>query len=247
MEYYKISSQPLYERNNMDIEFFLKYFARALTLLLVLPLHEAAHAGMARLLGDDTAQRQGRLTINPFSHLDPLGTVLIMLTGFGWAKPVPVNPLRMKKYRAGFALTALAGPLSNLLAAIVCVVARMIIIGTDAGVSAFDNYYSEGNLSPLCCTIILLEFLFSVNVGLAVFNLIPLPPLDGFNILRCFTNEKFDRWVYMHQREIQIGFLIFLVVSSSVDAKYNPIYLLSSKIRELIWDMFTWIPDVMRK
>ena len=98
----------------MDIEFFLKYFSRIVTLLLVLPLHEAAHAFVAYRFGDDTAARQGRLTVNPFAHLDPIGSLLIVLTGFGWAKPVPINPMRMKKYRAGIALTALAGPVSNL-------------------------------------------------------------------------------------------------------------------------------------
>lgn len=227
----------------MDIVFFLKYFARILTMLLVLPLHEAAHAGVARLLGDDTAQRQGRLTVNPFAHLDPIGSVLIILTGFGWAKPVPVNPMRMKKYRAGFALTALAGPVSNLLAAIAAALARSIILSTDAGYQAIFDYAVHDNISPMFCAVLLLEFLVSVNVGLAVFNLIPLPPLDGFNVLRYFTSEKFDRWFYMHQREIQIGFLLFLVVFSQITPQYNPIYIVSDALQDLIWKMFSWIPE----
>lgn len=232
----------LHERKSMDIEFFLKYFARALTLLLVLPLHEAAHAGVARLMGDDTAQRQGRLTINPFSHLDPLGSLLIMLTGFGWAKPVPVNPMRMKKYRAGFALTALAGPVSNLLAAIAAAFVHAIIYSTEAGYKAIFEYFVYDNITPLFCVILLTEFLVAVNVGLALFNLIPLPPLDGFNVLRYFTNEKFDRWFYMHQREIQIGFLIFLVLFNSIDSQYNPLYYLSNAVEEFVWWLTSWIP-----
>ena len=103
----------------MNIETFLKYFSRVITLLLVIPLHEAAHGLVAKWLGDATAERQGRITLTPFAHLDPIGSLLMIFTGFGWAKPVPVNPVRMKKYRAGFALTALAGPVSNLLAAFV--------------------------------------------------------------------------------------------------------------------------------
>lgn len=227
----------------MDIEFFLKYFARALTILLVLPLHEAAHAGVARLMGDDTAQRQGRLTVNPFAHLDPLGSVLIMLTGFGWAKPVPVNPLRMKKYRAGFALTALAGPVSNLIAAIVAAFVYSGIFATEAGYKAIYEYAVNDSVTPMFCVLLLLEFLVSVNVGLALFNLIPLPPLDGFNVLRYFTSEKIDRWFYMHQREIQIGFLIFLVVFSNIDSQYNPLYFLSDVVENLVWRLTSWIPE----
>ena len=103
----------------MDITVFIKYFSRIITMLLVLPLHESAHALVAKWFGDDTAERQGRISLNPLAHLDPFGGLLMVLTGFGWAKPVPINPLRMKKYRAGISLTALAGPVSNLLAAFV--------------------------------------------------------------------------------------------------------------------------------
>lgn len=226
----------------MDIEIFLKYFARAATLLLVLPLHEAAHAGVARLLGDDTAQRQGRLTINPFAHLDLVGSVLIMLTGFGWAKPVPVNPMRMKKYRAGFALTALAGPVSNLIAAIVAAFIHEGICATEAGYNSYFEFYINDNITPLFCAAVLMEFLVAVNVGLALFNLIPLPPLDGFNVLRYFTSEKFDRWFYLHQREIQLGFLIFLVAFSSIDSRYNPLYYLTDAVEDFVWWLTSWIP-----
>ncbi len=230
------------ERISMNIELFIKYFARAVTLLLVLPLHEAAHAGVARLLGDDTAQRQGRLTINPFAHLDLVGSALIMLTGFGWAKPVPVNPMRMKKYRAGFALTALAGPVSNILAAIAAAFIHAGILATNAGFEARYDFFINDKITPLFCAILLTEFLVSVNVGLALFNLIPLPPLDGFNVLRYFTNEKFDRWFYIHQREISIGFLLFLIVFSTIDSAYNPLYFLSDAMENFVWKIVSWIP-----
>lgn len=226
----------------MDIEFFLKISARVLTMLLVLPLHEAAHAGVAYLLGDDTAARQGRLTISPFAHLDPIGSILIVLTGFGWAKPVPVNPMRMKKYRAGFALTALAGPVSNLLAAIAAAFAHAGILATHAGYEARYDYFINDQITPLFCAILLTEFLVAVNVGLAIFNLIPLPPLDGFNVLRYFTSDKFDRWFYEHQREVQVGFLIFLVVFSNIDSQYNPLYFISDAMQNFIWNIVSWIP-----
>ena len=138
-------------------------------MLLVLPLHESAHALVAKWFGDDTAERQGRISLNPLAHLDPFGGLLMVLTGFGWAKPVPINPLRMKKYRAGISLTALAGPVSNLLAAFVAGIAYNIIICTKSGLVALVS----SEVTTMSCVLLLLSFLFQVNVGLAVFNLIP--------------------------------------------------------------------------
>lgn len=226
----------------MDIEVFLKYFSRIVTLLLVLPLHEAAHAFVAYRFGDDTAARQGRLTVNPFAHLDPIGSLLIVLTGFGWAKPVPINPLRMKKYRAGISLTALAGPVSNLLAAFVAALVYSLIMMTKYGIAAIANYHFGTGVTPLFCVLMLMVYLVEVNVGLAIFNLIPLPPLDGFNVLRYFTSERFDRWFYIHQREIQIGFLLVIVALSWIPARFNPLYHARNFISDLIWKSVSWIP-----
>lgn len=216
----------------MNISKFLEIFSRLLTLLLVIPVHEAAHGLMAKWLGDDTAERQGRITLNPFAHLDPIGSLLMLFTGFGWAKPVNVNPLRMKKYRAGFALTALAGPVSNLLAAFVAGLIYNILLATEAGLNAMVS----ASISPLYCLMLILNFLFSINIGLAIFNLIPVPPLDGFNILRYFTSERVDRWFYMHQREISIIFLILIFV---VDI---PLGFLATKVGDLLWNAVDWIP-----
>ena len=191
----------LHERKSMDIEFFLKYFARALTLLLVLPLHEAAHAGVARLMGDDTAQRQGRLTINPFSHLDPLGSLLIMLTGFGWAKPVPVNPMRMKKYRAGFALTALAGPVSNLLAAIAAAFVHAIIYSTEAGYKAIFEYLVYDNITPLFCVILLTEFLILCHSSQNYIHNIFII-YDFKQVQSASSSGRIQRAPLLHQRKI---------------------------------------------
>ncbi len=223
----------------MNIETFLKYFSRVITLLLVIPLHEAAHGLVAKWLGDDTAERQGRITLNPFAHLDPIGSLLMIFTGFGWAKPVPVNPVRMKKYRAGFALTALAGPVSNLLAAFVAGLIYNIMW-------CFDSIRYAEEITPAVCVMFILQYIFSINIGLAIFNLIPIPPLDGFNVLRCFTSDKVDRWFYMHQREVNIGFLIFLGVMTYVPYEYDILSRATGAVSNLLWHLVSWIPAVVK-
>lgn len=222
----------------MNINSFLRVFSRVVTLLLVLPLHETAHALVARWFGDDTAERQGRITLNPFAHLDPLGSILIVISGFGWAKPVPINPLRMKKQKAGIALTALAGPVSNLLAAFVSILIWAILLCTESGITAWVS----GTASPMYSVLMLLYFLFSVNIGLAMFNLIPIPPLDGFNVLRYFTGEKFDRWFYTHQQYVQWGFLIVIVILNYIPSQYNILAIATNFVSDKMFDLVLQIP-----
>lgn len=235
-------------------------FARIATFLLVIPLHESAHALVAKKLGDDTAEKQGRISLNPLVHFDLFGTVLMILTGFGWAKPVPVNPLRFDKtrkngkkvsMRGGLALTALAGPLSNIAAAFVAGLIYSLILCTEDGrlallqLSAADVVVSEKNLTFLASIEILLSYLFNVNVGLAVFNLLPIPPLDGFNVLRYFTSEKVDRWFYENQVIITRGFFALLLLMSYVPVLGKPLEVARDFISNILWKAVSWIPDVI--
>ena len=152
-----------------DILFYLLFIPH---MLFALSIHEASHAGSAYLLGDDTAALQGRVTLNPIRHLDPFGLIAFFIIHFGWARPVPVNPLRLKNPRRDNVLVSFAGPGSNLvMGMLLLVVIRVMWMVAGTG--------SESVRTALA-------FMFvgaQLNVGLCFFNLIPVPPLDGSHIL----------------------------------------------------------------
>lgn len=143
----------------------------ALAALLSISVHESAHALSAHWLGDDTAKRMGRISLNPFRHLDPVGFFMMVVAHFGWARPVPVDMRRFKNPKVGMALTALAGPLSNILLALI---------------STFAFYLTPAAERSAGIANVLISFfrvMIILNTGLAVFNLIPVSPLDGSKIL----------------------------------------------------------------
>ncbi len=149
------------------------FLARLIVLLVGMPLHEWAHAWSAHELGDDTPRWEGRLSLNPMAHLDILGAILILLTGFGWAKPVPVNPYRMRTSpRAGMALSAFAGPASNLVLAMLCALPFRLGLFSVADIAS-------GRLNAAT----LLWLIADVSLNLAIFNLLPFFPLDGEKVL----------------------------------------------------------------
>ncbi|MBN1247642.1 MAG: site-2 protease family protein [Anaerolineae bacterium] len=147
---------------------------RILVIFLGIPIHEWAHGWVAHLLGDETPELQGRLSLNPFVHLDPIGTLSILLTGFGWGRAARVNPYRMTKVsnpRTGMALSALAGPVSNIVQAML--LALPFRLGLFAALEP-DMAYRLAQV---------LFAAIAVNIGLAAFNLLPIPPLDGSRVL----------------------------------------------------------------
>ncbi len=161
---------------------FLVFVAAfAVAVLTGLAFHEFSHAWSANELGDDTAKRDGRLTLNPIKHLDPIGTTLLFVMGFGWAKPTPVNPWRLRAGpRRGGALVAFAGPASNFFfAAVAAIPIRFGIIESDlTSIEAVIRFGDGMDYAWL-----FLSFVISLNIILGIFNLIPIPPLDGFKVL----------------------------------------------------------------
>jgi Zn-dependent protease len=157
----------------------IRFLAAVPVLLIALPFHECAHGYTAHLLGDDTAKNAGRLTLNPFRHLDLVGSLGILFLGFGWANPVPVNPYNFKRRKGDMAITALAGPLSNLLLAFLSLLILAVIRRFG---SASSNAYLYLDY--------FIQYFAMLNISLCVFNLIPLPPLDGSRLLAVLLPEN---------------------------------------------------------
>jgi Zn-dependent protease len=155
--------------------------ARAFVLLTAFAVHEFAHAWTANYFGDDTPRLHGRLTLNPLAHLDPMGSLMLIVAGFGWAKPVPVNPYALQRRSpAALMWVSLAGPMSNLLMAILAAIPFQLGL-----ISVFEAYTNSGNSFLPSVPFLLLEFLY-INLLLMLFNLIPLFPLDGEKIAQYF-------------------------------------------------------------
>ncbi len=172
-------------------------------IVLGLTFHEYAHGLAAHWLGDDTARLQGRLTINPAAHVDPVGLILLFLAGFGWAKPVPVNPLSFKgDMRRGMLLVSLAGPAMNILIAVAAVVVYRALAGLQL------PYFT-----------MIMVYIIQINVVLAIFNLLPIPPLDGSKILAGLLPGR-QEWLY-HLEAYGMIILILLVFSGAIGYVFN--------------------------
>ncbi len=174
------------------------YVLSALVVLIALTVHEFAHGYTAYKLGDMTARDMGRLSLNPIRHLDPIGAIMLLFFHFGWAKPVPINARNFKRPKRDFAITALAGPLSNLLLAFISALLYlvMILIYRNAEIT------SDFGLSLFANAVLFIQLFHLINLGLGVFNLLPLPPFDGSRILySVLPTEKYFA-VMRHERKI---------------------------------------------
>lgn len=187
--------------------FFRDLLIRAPGILVGLTIHEYCHGLVALWRGDPTAKQAGRLSLNPFAHLDPFGTLMLLFGPFGWAKPVPVNYSNLENPRRDSALVSVAGPASNILCA--------IIIGLI--LRFFQNNFIGGG--PLFYLFLILNEAYKINIGLSFFNLLPVPPLDGSNILLSFLpRSKIEPYLSL-MRHVPMIFLVLIFVEFTFKIK----------------------------
>lgn len=182
----------------IDLSNLQSIIIRVVAVLLCLSVHETCHGLAAYALGDPTAKQQHRLSLNPIRHIDPIGLIMMFIAGFGWAKPVPVDMRYFKNPKSGMAITALAGPVSNILLAFILLI---------------PSGWMMDHAAATTLNIVIFRFLYScayLSVGLGVFNLIPIPPLDGSKILAVVLPDS----AYMTlMRYEQYGFIIILAIA----------------------------------
>lgn len=175
----------------MDLSTIL---ATLVAIAIAISVHEFGHAYSAHLLGDDTAKNYGRMTLNPSAHIDPIGLLMMLIFKIGWARPVPVNPNNFKNYRLGNVLVSLSGAIANIFTAIICVL-----------INKFINMYAINLIAG---------YTIVYNVGFAAFNLLPLPPLDGWGIISSFIPYKYNEFVYKYESMSSIIFLVLILTGT---------------------------------
>lgn len=198
-----------------------------ITLIIAFTIHEYAHAFVAYQFGDPTAKNQGRLTLNPMVHLDPIGTILLLIAGFGWARPVPVNRYHFKKPRLAGVLVSVAGPLSNLLLAVLGGLLLTLTMKFGLSGTGWTFLYE------------LFYWFTYLNVLLFIFNLLPLPPLDGYRIIQDLVRPGTRAKMSQYEMYGMLFFLVLVVVDPLYNVTVGPI------LRTVIPFIFYGILDFM--
>ena len=186
--------------------------ASIVAIAVAISVHEFGHAYSAHLLGDDTAKMYGRMTLNPAKHLDAMGLIAMLIVHIGWAKPVPVNPNNFKNYKVGNIIVSLAGVTANIITAIIC-----ILINKYVNMDAIN---------------LIAYYVMIYNVGFAAFNLMPIPPLDGWRVISSFIPYKYNEISYKYESMSSIIFLVLIFtgaysifVSPIINVILNILYL----------------------
>ncbi len=217
-------------RDGLSFDLIINLMVRVFVIFCVLPIHEFAHAFVAHKLGDDTARLSGRMTTNPLAHIDPIGALMIILAGFGYAKAVPVNIRNFKKRKPYMALTALAGPVSNIIMAFIFMFVGLLLQVKVGVVEGSFVYY----------IVVFMITAAQINISLAVFNLLPIPPLDGSRIFSLIIPDKYYYTIMQYERYIVYGVLA-LVFFGVLD---GPINLLSDLLFDLIFNIASLPLDI---
>lgn len=205
------------------------WIMRFVIVLIALTVHEYAHGYVAFKLGDPTAKAVGRLSLNPLRHLNPVGFLSMLFFGFGWATPVPIYARNFKNPKRGMALCALAGPVSNLLLA---------LLGA-LGTSLLGPLMLKTASSPIQVSAYFFFYLFTqLNISLAIFNLIPVPPLDGSRVLSVFLPPKAYFGMMRYERQIGIGFFLFMILDDRLG--FGILDLILGNAVSAVYSAMTW-------
>lgn len=212
-------------------ETVLDYFIKALVLFTAVPVHECAHAWAAEKMGDDTGRQQGRITLNPFAHLTLWGSLMMILVGFGWGKPVSVDPRNFKNPKKGMVLTSLAGPASNFIMAFLAMIVYKVL-----GILSIV----KDNATMQMVAMVFL-YITLINISLGVFNFLPIPPLDGSKIFNAVLPEKWYFTIMRYENIIFIA-LIILLYSGLLD---TPLSFLQDKVIDVMDFLTRWVDIIM--
>jgi Zn-dependent protease len=208
----------------------------AVTVLISLTVHEIAHGWVAYKMGDPTAKNLGRLTLDPRKHLDPIGTIMMLFIGVGYAKPVPVNSRYFKKPKLGMALTAAAGPAVNILMSFFATALYLLFFRLYAG--AFTAGQSSFAVNCLYYLYVFFYYFHMLNLSLAIFNLLPIPPFDGSRIAFIFLPERLYFAVMKYERYILLGVLVLMWSGAS----FNVISTVAGFFSDLFIKFWSLIP-----
>lgn len=207
--------------------------ARILAFCTAIPFHESAHGFVSEKLGDPTARNAGRITLNPLKHLDPWGLIAMLTIGIGWAKPVPINPGYYKNRKVGMAMSSAAGPLSNLVLAFFNVLLYKILWYVFLGVA--------GAIAGWMTVVLEIVWILAyININLAIFNLLPIPPFDGSRIFSLFLPEKTYFAIQKYERYIMIALIILMFVLPRV-TDFNPIGWLLGTVGGYVMQGLGWL------
>ena len=235
------------------MEKLVYYILSAVAALIALTIHEFCHGYAAYKMGDETAKNFGRLTLNPLKHLDLYGTICMIFFHIGWAKPVPVNARNFKDPKKGFAVTAAAGPAANLILGFISAFVYLLVFALVKDLQFESKNFTYHLLSNL------LNFIFifhSVNVGLGLFNLLPIPPFDGSRLLYVFLPPKAYFAVMKHERKIYYAVIAWLLLGDYAEMaikaipliRNNPIlYWLSGilSLSDMLGTVIAWVSSLM--
>ncbi len=215
--------------SNMDWDGLVTLLLRLASVLLCIVIHEVSHGLAAYRLGDNTAKQRNRLSLNPLKHIDPFGALMMLLVGFGWAKPVPVDMRQFKHPKSGMAITALAGPISNFILAYVALMVAYFSLGLLVAGGAAVSTFSELWLSFCSMTA-------SLSLGLGVFNLIPFPPLDGFKVVGVLLPDR----AYYKILRYEFAGTIILMALLWLGVLDTPLYAVRSWLANLLDGLARW-------